>query len=150
MCSGFVQVKNVRGVRVRATNWLCLAAMLGLAGLAGAQSFPAGYNNVESAVKPYTALDPLVFADGKPVTARTWPKRRAEILGLFEENVFGRTPASALGLPVRAHVDEQDDHALGGKAIRKQITLYFSTKGEDGPKEHLLLYLPVGTRARPQ
>ena len=133
---------------MRTANWICLAAMLGLTGLAGAQSFPAGYNNVESAVKPYTALDPLVFADGKPVTAKNWPKRRAEILGLFEENVFGRTPASALGLPVRAHVDEQDDHALGGKAIRKQITLYFSAKGEDGPKEHLLLYLPVGHQGK--
>src|SRR5579872_2285224 len=93
MCSGFVREKNVWGVHVRATNWLCLAAIVGFTGLAGAQSFPAGYNNVESAVKPYTALDPLVFADGKPVAAKTWPKRRAEILGLFEENVFGRTPA---------------------------------------------------------
>jgi len=125
----FGQGKNVEGVRVRATNWLCLAAMLGLTGLAAAQAFPAGYNNVESAVKPYTALDPLLFADGKPVTARTWPKRRAEILALFEENVFGRTPASALGLPVRAHVDEQDDHALGGKAIRKQIHAVFLREG---------------------
>jgi len=110
---------------------------------AHAQSFPPGYNNVESAVKPYTMLDPLSFVDGRPVTARTWPARRAEIMSLFEENIFGRTPAGAVGLPVRAHLDEQDNHALGGKAIRKQITLYLSAKGEDGPKEHLLLYLPV-------
>ena len=127
---------------------LWVAAMLGLTVAAGAQAFPAGYNNVESAVKPYTALDPLVFADGKPVTAKTWPRRRAEILGLFEENVFGKTPASAMALPVRAHIDEQDDHALGGKAIRKQITLYFSPKGEDGPKEHLLLYLPASHKGK--
>jgi hypothetical protein len=126
---------------------LFLAAVLGSGGV-WAQSFPAGYNNVEAAVKPYTALDPLIFVDGKAVTAKTWPKRRAEILGLFEENVFGRTPAAAKGLPVRAHVDEQDDHALGGKAIRKQITLYFSAKGEDGPKEHLLLYLPAGSKGK--
>ena len=133
---------------------LLLAAALG-SGELWAQSFPAGYNNVESAVKPYTALDPLTFAGGKAVTAKTWPKRQAEILGLLEENVFGRTPPAAKGLPVRAHVDEQNDHALGGKAIRKQITLYFSAnskdgsaKDEDGPKEHLLLYLPVGHKGK--
>ena len=112
------------------------------------QSFPAGYNNLESKVKPYTLLDPLTFVDGRPVTARTWPTRRAEIKSLFEENVFGRTPASAQDMPVRAHLDEQDDHALGGKAIRKQITLYLSAKGEAGPKEHLLLYLPVAHKGK--
>ena len=68
---------------------------------AAAQSFPAGYNNVESAVKPYTELDPLTFANGKPVTRKMWPARRAEILHLFEQSVFGRTPASAQHLPVR-------------------------------------------------
>jgi len=128
-------------------RFLLLVVALGSIGIS-AQSFRAGYNNVESAVKPYAALDPLAFNDGKPVTAKTWPKRRAEILGMFEENVFGPTPAAAKGLPVRAHLDEQDDHALGGKAIRKQITLYFSAKGEDGPKEHLLLYLPAGSKGK--
>ena len=147
MYSGLGRVARTGLANTKSSLCLTLAVMLA-AVVSGAQSFPAGYNNVETAVKPYTELDPLVFADGKAVTAKTWPKRRAEILTLFEENVFGRTPASALGLPVRAHVDEQDDHALGGKAIRKQITLYFSAKGEDGPKEHLLLYLPVGHKGK--
>ena len=146
MYFGFAQ--NLIARCSRGNSWFYLAAVLAFTGSAAAQAFPAGYNHVESAVKPYTALDPLVFADGRPVTAKTWPNRRLEILGLFEENVFGKTPASALGLPVRAHVDEQDDHALGGKAVRKQITLYFSTRGEDGPKEHLLLYLPAGHKGK--
>jgi hypothetical protein len=128
-------------------RYLLLSTVLASGGL-WAQSFPAGYNNVESAVKPYTALDPLTFNDGSAVTAKTWPKRRAQILGMFEENVFGRTPAAAKALPVRAHLDEQDDHALSGKAIRKQITLYFSPEGEDGPKEHLLLYLPAASKGK--
>jgi hypothetical protein len=110
---------------------------------AGAQC-PKGYNCEESAVKPYTLLDPLTFANGKPVrTAAQWPARRAEILHLFEENVFGRTPNSVQHVPLRTHIDEQDDHALEGRAIRKQITLYFSPLLEAGPKEHLLLYLPT-------
>ncbi len=113
-----------------------------------AQSFPAGYNRDESAVAPYTLLDPLISQSGQPVTKAKWPSRRAEIAALFEENVFGRTPTTALHLPLRIHIDEEDDHALGGLAVRKQITLYFSAKLEDGPKEHLLLYLPAHRRGR--
>jgi len=110
---------------------------------AAAQSFPAGYNNVESAVKPYTELDPLTFANGKPVTRKMWPARRAEILHLFEQNVFGRTPASAQHLPVRFHLEERNDHALDGRAIREQVTIYFSDKFEGGPRMHMLIYLPA-------
>ena len=124
-------------------NLRTLLVTLLLIPAARAQSFPAGYNNVESAVPAYTALDPLTFANGKPVTARTWPTRRAEIIHLFEDNVFGRTPESARNLPLREHIDERDDHALAGHAIRKQITLYFSAQLEHGPKEHILLYLPA-------
>jgi len=112
------------------------------------QAFPAGYNRNEAAVAPYTLLDPLTSLHGQPVTAADWPLRRAEILTLFEENVFGKTPAAAQHLPLRFHIDEQDNRALGGLAIRKQITLYFSAQGEAGPKEHLLLYLPAHRRGR--
>jgi hypothetical protein len=113
-----------------------------------AQSFPAGYNNNEAAIAPYTLLDPLTSLSGKPVTKKDWPTRRAEIIKLFEDNVFGRTPASAQHLPLRAHLDEQDDHALNGTAIRKQITLYFSPRLEAGPKEHILLYVPAQHHGR--
>lgn len=145
-----VQTNRDKGKRLllRAQRQIILLGVLLVPCGLRAQAFPAGYNNDETAVKPYTALDPLVFADGTPVTAKLWPRRRAEIIGLFEQNVFGRTPAKAIGLPVRAHLDEQDEHALGGKAIRKQITLYFSDKGEDGPREHLLLYLPAANKGK--
>src|SRR5580704_9457862 len=96
---------------------------------------PKGYSCDEAAVKPYTLLDPLTFNNGTLVRKPAqWPLRRAELLALFEENIFGKTPAAAQHLPLRAHIDEQDDHALEGRAIRKQITLYFSSKMEAGPK----------------
>jgi hypothetical protein len=110
------------------------------------QGFPAGYNRDEAAVAPYTIVDPLTFLDGTSVTKAAWPRRRAEIVILFEENVFGRIPDAAMHLPLRAHVDEENDRALDGLAIRKQITLYFSDQGDSGPKEHLLLYLPAHRR----
>jgi hypothetical protein len=110
---------------------------------ATAQHIP-GYNYDEAAIPPYTLLDPLTLANGKQVnTAAQWTQqRRPEILRLFEANEFGRTPADA-HVPLRAHIVEEDRHALGGKAIRKQIDLYFTDRGEAGPHLRLLVYLPV-------
>src|SRR5208282_4499600 len=91
----------------------------------------------------FTLPDPLVFNDGKPVkTAREWRKRRrAEILQLLETNVYGRSPKPPKH--VRFKVFDVDEKALGGKAIRKQVTIYFPTpKGE--AHEDLLIYIPAG------
>ena len=53
---------------------------------------PVNYD--EALVGSYTLPDPLVLANGKPVRdAKTWfQKRRPEIVRLFEENQFGRSP----------------------------------------------------------
>ncbi|MGA2889506.1 MAG: acetylxylan esterase [Terracidiphilus sp.] len=142
----FTTEAAVRLLRSANLHRLLLALVCLSAVALSAQSFPAGYNRDEAKVAPYTLLDPLTFPDGRHVTKASWPQRRAEIVTLFEENVFGRTPSSAQHLPLRAHIDEQDDHALNGRAIRKQITLYFSPQLEAGPKEHLLLYLPIHHR----
>ncbi|SFS12868.1 hypothetical protein SAMN05421771_2197 [Granulicella pectinivorans] len=115
--------------------------LLGYVLSAGAQHVP-GYNYDEAKIPPYTMLDPLVMLDGTPVkTAAQWGVRRREIVGLFEENVFGKTPKSAK-VPLRAKVIEMDAHALGGLAVRKQVDLYFSEQGDAGPKMRLLVYLP--------
>jgi hypothetical protein len=100
------------------------------------------YNSDESKVGPYTLPDPLVLQNGKPVRdAATWfQQRRPEILYLFETQVFGRTPTRHL--PVRYVVTSVDKNALGGTAIRKQITVYFTNK-PDGPTMRILLYIPA-------
>lgn len=107
------------------------------------------FNYEESAVRPYTLPNPLILNDGKPVRdAATWTaKRRPELLELFAREMFGRTPA---GRPEKMHwaVTSVDREALGGKAVRKEITVWF-TERKDGPKMHLLIYQPkgaVGTR----
>lgn len=106
---------------------------------------PATTNYDESKVGAYTLPDPLVFEDGKPVrTAREWTeRRRTEILNLFAANFFGRSPAPPKSL--RYKVFDEDAHALGGKAIRKQVSIYFSSR-DDSHKEDLLLYIPAGAR----
>ena len=45
-------------------------------------------NYDETKVAPYTLEDPLAFADGtKLKDASEWPKRRAEILGIFAKEM---------------------------------------------------------------
>src|SRR3954452_9218454 len=59
---------------------------------------PVNYD--EALVGSYTLPDPLRLLNGKPVRdAKTWyGKRRPEIIRLFEENQFGRSPDAPTGL----------------------------------------------------
>ncbi|MFB3903538.1 MAG: acetylxylan esterase [Acidobacteriota bacterium] len=102
-------------------------------------------NYDESKVGSYTLPDPLVLSDGRKVTdPKVWrEKRRPEILRLFEENVYGRTPGKRL--TVKAEVVSTDDRALQRKATRKEVTLYF-TADKAGPRMDLLMYLPAGRK----
>ena len=43
-------------------------------------------------------------------------------------------------------VTSVDRAALGGKAVRKELTIWFTVK-KDGPKMHLLVYQPIGAGA---
>jgi hypothetical protein len=101
---------------------------------------PVNYD--EALVGTYQLPDPLKMANGKPVRgARIWTeKRRPEIVRLFEENQYGRSP----GRPADMTFDVFDTGtpAMDGKAIRKQVTIYFS-KNKNGPKEDLVVYVPA-------
>ncbi|MES2177555.1 MAG: acetylxylan esterase [Gemmatimonadota bacterium] len=104
---------------------------------------PVNYD--EAKVGSYTLPDPLVLANGKPVRdAKTWfAERRPEIVRLFEEIQFGRAPGRPADLWFRTN--EKSAPALGGKATRRQVTVFF-TKDTAGPKVDLLLYLPANAR----
>ncbi|HYH57586.1 MAG TPA: acetylxylan esterase, partial [Anseongella sp.] len=94
----------------------------------------------ESKVQPYTLPELLKTGKGKEVlTARQWEnKRRPEILALFEEQVYGKTPSAKI--PLRFEVRSVEEHALEGKATRKEIRIYL---GKDTSRSmNLLLYLP--------
>lgn len=95
-------------------------------------------NYDEAAVRAGPLPDPLVCIDGSPVVdAATWrDRRRAEIVALFGRHVFGQDP----GAPPHLDVTGADDAvALGGIAVRRQLSLDF---GDKVPKLNLLLYLP--------
>jgi len=99
-------------------------------------------NYDEALVGTYTLPDPLKLANGKPVKdAKTWTgKRRPEIVRLFEENQYGRAP----GRPDAMTFDvfDKGTPAFDGKAIRRQVTIYFSAD-KNGPRMDLLTYVPA-------
>jgi hypothetical protein len=109
----------------------------------GGAGIPANYD--EDKVGQYTLADPLRLNSGQPVRdAKTWfTQRRPEIVELFETQQFGRAP----GRPAEESfaVTDKGTPALGGKAIRKQVTISFA-KDPSWPKIHLLVYLPAAAR----
>jgi hypothetical protein len=117
--------------------------------LAAAPGFAqqTGTNDVESRVPSYTLPDPLRLTDATLVQGPTdWrEKRRPELLRLFEEHVYGRSPARPAAL--RFSVLDTDPRAIGGLATRRQIRVLMDGT-ESGPAFDILLYLPNG-RPRP-
>lgn len=123
---------------------LTACALFGVA-LHAAEAIPI--NEVEEKVPPYTLPEVLKFANGEPVkTTEDWSRRRKELLGLFEQHVYGKIPD---GLPrPTATVISTDTSALGGKAIRKLVRVPLV----EGPQPvwlDLLVYLPKKRGPRP-
>jgi len=127
-------------MNVRTALHLVTLAGLLLALQMQAQSQDTNYD--ESKVPKYTLPDPLVLASGDRVTdAETWrTKRRPEVFALFEAEVYGRSPGRPEAMTFK--VTSVDNQALGGKATRKEVSVYF-TGQEDGPKMDILIYQPA-------
>ncbi|MBD0295216.1 MAG: acetylxylan esterase [Flavisolibacter sp.] len=98
-------------------------------------------NYDEAKVPPYTLPDALRRPDGQRVrTATEWTnKQRPYLLQLFAQNVYGKMPGKPKGQHFK--ILSVDSAALGGKAIRKQVTIYFSPQDTSASMD-VLLYLP--------
>lgn len=126
----------------RGSRWIAIgagAAVL-LSGM-GVIGQPADALYDEAKVPAYTLPDPLRHNDGRPVvTALDWTRsRRAEVLELFRDQVYGRSPGRPRGMFFE--VREWDPGALGGKATRKQLSVWLAGR-RGGPSMDLLLYVP--------
>jgi hypothetical protein len=121
-----------------------LAVLFALAAVPGAAQ-PAGANYDEARVPAYALPDPLRFTDGSPVAdAVAWrERRRPELLRLFEEHVYGRSPGAPA--KVRFVVVESSPQALGGLATRRQVRVLLDGT-ESGPALEILLYVPNAAR----
>jgi len=99
-------------------------------------------SNMDEAQVPLYVLPELMkAADGKPVLSPDdwrW-KRRPELLTLFEREMYGQAPDRP---PLAFEVLEEATPALEGKALRKQVRVFFSGRKE-GPAMDVLIYVPA-------
>ena len=95
----------------------------------------------EASVPDYILPDPLLAEDGAAIQhASSWhAQRRSQILGLFETEMFGKTPRRPVGVRV-ADLDVER-HALHGVATCKQFNVVCNGNGQTTTID-LLLYLP--------
>ena len=130
-------------IRYHRSAALILSCVAACGQTAKPPAIPANYD--ETLAAGYTLPDPLILANGKKVRdAATWNKqRRPEILQLFETNMHGRSPGRPPGMTF--DVFDKGTPALDGKALRRQVTVYFSAD-KAGPKMDVALYLPAAAR----
>jgi len=118
-----------------------LFAVTGLSVKLAAQ--PEGFNYDEAQVPAYTLPDPLLTVAGEKITTPQawWEKRRPELLKLFEDEVFGRTPAAAQKFVIAKPLIKKDKNALQGFAVRKQVHNRLAGK-KSMAQMTILIYLP--------
>lgn len=123
------------------TAWRALVLVI-VAAPAAAQ--PPAASDDGAKVPGFTLPDPLRFEDGRAVASpEEWRGRRAELLRLFEEHVYGRGPGAPPAM--RFAVVETNAKALAGSATRRQVRVLLDGT-ENGPAFELLLYLPNAAR----
>lgn len=111
--------------------WLLLLAF---------QQAPFVPNYDEAKVGNHALPDAL----GGAKSAQEWrQRRRPEILRLFEEHVYGRTPAAP---PIEYEVTKREAKALNGAATREEVTVWVA--GRKGPSMQVLVYLPNHVQGR--
>ena len=94
----------------------------------------------EARVPTYQLPTLLVSSNGDSVTTpEQWTERRAELLALFEEHVYGRVPGT---LDTLLFEVSEESGALNGLATRREVTVYF-TANKQGPSMSILMYLPA-------
>ena len=96
-------------------------------------------NYDEAKVAPYSLEDPLTFADGTRLTdVKQWPARRAEIVRIFEKEMYGRTPPKPDAVVTELR---EEGETLAGQAIRRQYRMWFK-RDRSGPFIDWLVVIP--------
>jgi len=121
--------------------FVATALCLGISQMPSTFAQPSGFNYDEDKVPDYQLPELLTSSNGTEITsAEQWQQlRRPEVLELFQDHVFGTLPAK---LPViRTRLRSKVDDAANGKAIRREITVFFSDN-DNGPSMDIMVYTP--------
>jgi len=102
-----------------------------------AADFEPNYD--ESKIPAFTLPDPLTALDGSRIkSSQDWlQKRRPEVLELFRQHVYGRSP----GAPENIDFDIYEQGQTGS-AVRKQITITV-TAGKKSQRLDMVMFLPT-------
>lgn len=127
----------IRNLKEIGLKCVVVAALVG--SIYAAKAHSRGENLDEAKVGSYTLPDPLIATNGKRIkSAEEWTKsRRPEVLQLFSDHVYGKFPGRPGGLHYKVN---SVDEALGGRAIRKQVTVYFSSDNGDRAWKSFCIY----------
>ncbi|MGV3602953.1 MAG: acetylxylan esterase [Dyadobacter fermentans] len=122
-----------------------LAIAIALAASLSSLQTATAQNYDESKVGEYVLPDPLELQNGKKITSvKEWEKqRRPEILSLFKEHVYGRSPESFDKIAFRTV--RQDESAMAGKATLKEIEITVSQQAES-VKINVVMFVPNGRK----
>ena len=103
------------------------------------KEFDNDVNYDEARIPRYDLPDPLVTAEGKPVTtADQWRNiRRPQILSLFANFVYGAVPVPPDPIVQTYRVVREDKSFMGGKATKLNVAIRF--KNRKGTAETLSL-----------
>lgn len=133
------------------TSWLvapglCLVLLAKGPGLAPAAVPPANYDEAKAGDAPLP--DPLIDHDGSKIgTPDAWTNhRRGELLGLFETQMYGKTPA-ARPAKLAFKTLSEEPKALGGKATRTIVAVLFDGR-DDGPRMELMIFTPNSAKGK--
>ena len=111
------------------------------------QHMPKGFNYDESKVPEYTLPELLKSQSGQLIsTSDDWNNiRRPEILKLFEDHVFGKSPGKPENMTFK--VIKSLPSALGGIARLKEVRIHFF-EGKEKIFLDLLIILPKETEGK--
>jgi hypothetical protein len=104
-----------------------------------------GFNYDEAKAGSYTLPDPLRSPGGVVHSREEWPARRTEILNLFRDNVYGRSPGKPSKLTFNTL--EENARAMDGAATLKRVAIV-SQQGGRTHRFELMLFLPNGRDGR--
>ncbi|MEE2947348.1 MAG: acetylxylan esterase [Verrucomicrobiota bacterium] len=107
------------------------------------KEFDNDVNYDESRVPHYDLPDPLISAEGKPVTtAEQWRHiRRPQILSLFANFIYGAVPVPPDPIEQTYHVIRENKAFLDGKVTKLDVSIRFKNR-KGVAQTHVIVFIP--------
>jgi len=107
------------------------------------KEFDNDVNYDEARIPHYDLPDPLVTAEGKPITtAEQWRNiRRPQILSLFANFIYGAVPVPPDPISQTYHVIKEDKSFMGGKVTKLDVSIRFKNR-KGTAQTHIIIFIP--------